>query len=1508
MTLTGKILRKGGKLLLWSFGLFVLLLVLLFIFIQTDTFNKYLLEYTLKQLNPSINQKDYKLNAESLEGNLLNGIKLMQGSLTLKADTLVAFNYLEVKYDLWGLIDKRITVKELVLSEPIISLSQISSGDSLVWNYEGLFPKGEPDTASTLFDWDISCEMLRIENGFIRIAGDSLKPAARWMEKRAYMQNFDLMRTDISELNLELSAKYYTDFKSVSIKNLSFNTNSELSARKLQLDVNLNEKDTVTQLWNFELITNRSDIKIYRLFAERFNPLLGVNYEEFGNKNIDASIDIKKFNFDDLTFFLPEINFLDSTVAVKLDAKGKYGDLYAETILVKLPNSVINLKGRIVNLQNPDSLYFEAGGKGLVIYAPDIKTIYTGEIPDYSHLGFVNADINYKGTYRSFYSDFVINTSSGFAEGVFNFDIPGEIYSGYINTRSLNPGRILKINSLNGNINLTAKFDGRGFEPKKMNMNLAYSMTGSRFGGYDIRKSAGKINANRGSIKLNISHASSMGSANVKGSINISNINDPSYDLKGNVSRLDISGITKSASDKSDLNFAFDINGRGISPEDINGKYNFDVAQSKYGEYLIPQTPINAEVTSSSPNKDVKISTDMFDMNAQGNFKINNLLQTLIFNINKSQEQFIYSSGTEKLFGDSTAVPSKIVFRSLDNNTADEFNVGYKFVTKDSIKLRELLKPFGVQFNGSVSGDISNTSGKFNLASNLDVINFSYHDTAVVLKNVKTDFVFSNEYTNSLTGINIELNAQADRISMGSTVIDSIIAIIDMKDQQADVFVKAGMDTTAKVNLRGKLNFAAGNINADLDSVHLKYAGYKVENSGNWILSFEQGENIKFEQMDVKSRNSILKINGNVSLKNESDLKIAGTDISITDIADIVNKADTSYVVSTEESIDGKLTKLFINFKGTFENPTILSEITSNTLVYHNTDIGVFTSKIDYTDNIVTADVNFKNADSKGDLQLKGSIPFKNPLNNDSTKALNMSALPVDVNLKANNFVLDYFSVLFADISSLRGVMNADLSAKGNASDPALTGSLEIKNGGYLLPLTGMNYSFDMAVSTDNYKLLLDKLKLYNEGDESRHIDFAGSLDFRDLKIKDINVEARGDMVILDTYVEQNELGIYGYILTGSGTPPLKIQGSLDSLFVTGQLLINDARISSVPLDGSGYNGTDDKFIYAERIIDSLKYASDSLFLISLDGYELLNPFEKLKYELPKEKRKHTFVNLDLNVKTVKSVYASIDFNNLTRDRLFGELKADLDIRTIDGKLQAFGNVDVAGDSYYRFYRDFKLNDSQIKFDGDISDPELKIKGVYASQKNNEQYGTVTTNEVEVVITVKGSVKKPELTLLLFQDGSEVSGSDAQGDAITYLLFGRYKSELTASERTAVASTLGASVGSLYASSYLSEMVRGILPFIVDAQFTYTEGSVNETDVEFISELGDARVKFGGKLLKDIKNFELTIDYPLNRLLNLDLPETLLLEFVREEKKQTLSTNPNDILTTEIKILYKIKF
>ena len=611
--------------------------------------------------------------------------------------------------------------------------------------------------------------------------------------------------------------------------------------------------------------------------------------------------------------------------------------------------------------------------------------------PDFDALGTINADLHYKGTYRVFNSEFTLNTSAGYADGVLNLDIPNEIYSGYVNTRALNPDKFLNNKSLYGYLNLSAKFDGTSFDINKMNTNLIYSMTGSRIGKYDVKYSSGTIHAARGNIAMNIRHASSMGNANVNGTINIVNIKNPVYNLKGNVQRLDVSRITGSNNDKSNLNFAFNVNGRGISPENINGVYKLDINESVYGKYDIPQTTVDAEIHSSNSNGTIKLSTDMVDLNAEGNFKLDKLIDVILYNISQVQEQIAVSTGTQSLLTDSANTSNSTSLSSVNYNNTD-LNFAYTLVTKDSIKLRKVLQPFGISFNGNASGDINNTTGKFTSTTKLNIKDFTLQDTVIVVKNMKTDLVFNNEYTTGINGLDIQLNAVGDKLSFGSNSFDSIQTRYSMHGSDAEIQFRAGMDTSASAIVQGKLNFGNGSIKADLDTVLLTYSGYNIENKGNWVLIFEDADRIKFEQFDLKSRNAILNISGVLSLNNESDLKVEGNNLKITDIAAIVNQADSSYLISSSDDIQGEVTKLLISYKGSFSAPVLASEFTTNTLKYKETDIGVITSKIKYENNIADASLTMQNANNKGDLTLKGTIPFQNPFSGDTSAVFNISS------------------------------------------------------------------------------------------------------------------------------------------------------------------------------------------------------------------------------------------------------------------------------------------------------------------------------------------------------------------------------------------------------------------------------------------------------------------------------------------------------------------------------------
>ena len=1490
-------------------GLVIFLIVLvasLYFYIQTDTFNNIALNFGKDKLNESWAGKNSSIHVESLQGNILKGLVINKGTIVTEKDTLLKFSYITLKYDIWGLLNKEIRLDYLVLNSPTINLTKVKDSDSLVWNFTKLFSSStEPnDTSTSAFDWGISVKKFKIENGTFKTSGDSIPAPVK------FTREFDFNNLLAANLELELTADYFTDYKNLSMKNLSFNTNSDFKLKHFNFDAGINIKDTVTDVWNFNLATDISNIKFDKLKLQSFNPFDSNSFSDFYNKNIEADIKIDKFNFKDLKYFLPSVDMLDSVVNVSLNAKGKYGDLYVNDLTVKLPDSYINVKGRVQHLDVPDSMYIDVKVDNLAVNPSDVLAVYYDKsIKDYEQVGKVYGNIEYRGTFTNFYSKFDINTANaGGAYGNANLDLDKENYSGEIQTSNFNLGKILKDNSLNSKLNMTADFDGTGFALNKMKANVNYNITRSIFAGYDISSSLGKINTSGNNIKLNVRHVSSMGIVSAAGRVNIANMKNPVYVLKGNVRRFNLAALTKKTEDKSNLNLSFDINGRGASLENVNGDFNFNIQNSFFANYEIPQTPLTVNIKNGGGNALIKAKTDFLRFDANGTMNIASITKVIMHNI------AVVSDGIgKKLAMDSHMQNSPAALTPPNFTAKDDFHLTYDLKILDSAKANKIFYPFGMQFDGTVNGKMTNTSGQFVSFTMLDVKNFVHQDTAIILKDFSSDIDFKNNYTlvnseNSLSSVDLNLNANGGYINFGGNTVDSLIMKFNLANSEGKINIFAKQDSLRKVYMNGNINLAGSDIKTTIDSIKVDYGNYHATNRNSWIINYTPNEKVSFEQFAIQSRGAVLNITGDYAMEGSSDLKIESQNLMLSEVFAIIEASDTTNIVrKSDNPLGGSIKELVINFKGDKNNPIVDGRIIADSLIYGDTLFGSMRTDFKYENQIADLNAVLKNAtDSKGTLTLKANMPYANPLGGDTSSA-SFSSTPVNVVFDSKDFQLKYFLKMIPGIADARGMLNGKINADGTVSSPNLTGSIKITDGSLFVSTTGMNYLYALDASTANSKLVIDNLRVSNVDEDTRHIDLNGNIDFTGMKVNDIDMKMTGDMVIIDKDVDKNDLGVYGYLWGGSGTPPITIKGSLDKLKIAGQFLIKEATISSVPMNGSGYDTESDDFTYVNATVDTT-LSKDSLIAITQKDFKKVNPFEKYKYVTIDSVSTSSAIDFDLNVKTQKTIYVSIDFNNLTRDRLFGEVQADLTMKTEGKNIVANGRLDVVGNSYYKLYRNFKISNSSVTFDGPIDDPSINLQAVYTGTKTSNQPGVSSSTEVQVMATISGKVSKPTVELKLLEGGNEVSSSDAQGDAITYLLFGKFKNELTDSERQSVASSVGTTVGSNYISSILSQSVRDVLPFLVDAEFNYTEGKVEDTDVQLTSEFGDATVKVGGKLFKEVKNFDFVVDYPLNKMFNLDLPETLLMQFFRQEVNNTVLGTDLTTTNTGLKIIYKIKF
>ena len=820
-----KVLKKISKYLVYLLISIIILFFGIYLFIQTDTFNKWALGYTIEKINDSWVSKDCKVNAESIEGNILKGLKLNNGNVIVKNDTLISFNCLIVNYNLWDLLNKKITIESLTLNSPDINLVSRKVNDSLVWNFSKLISTDETqDTSSEKFGWDIEVQNLKIEAGKVRIAGNYREDIPLWKLNRR-ISNFNYDSLDINELELDMEAKYLKNSKSFNVRNLSFVTNSDFYLKKFSLNAEVNESDTVTDIHSLELITGRSEMFLKNVKVNSFNPLDSLTYNNFYTKQLNAEISINRFDFADLRYFIPGMEMLDSIVALHLDLNGNYNNLKINDLTLKLPNSIIAFNGMVNNLENPSQLYLDIKTKELSVYPSDINTVYHSSlIPDYSQLGKVEGKILYRGTFSSFYSDFELKTGAGNIDGNATLDLDRESYSGLITTSSLNLSKILNDRSKNSSINCAVKFEGSGFSLAKLNADIIYSVDNSKVMGYGISSSAGNIKASNSNFEMNIKAITSAGNGVIVGKVNIANLKDPVYILKGKVNNLDISKFTNDPEDKSNINTAFDINGRGSGLNNINGKFNFSVENSKYSKYLIPKTPVNIRIQSTGGKGSISAITDIAELHAEGVFDLGTISDAVRYNLSTFSNLVYKTSGQDSLI---TMVSS---VKPVNRNV----NLKFEFFIKDSLRFAQISSPFGINFNGGLKGSLTNSSEYFSTGLNINIKNFSYMDTVFVLRDVHSDLLFRNNFDSEnnegFSPYNIVFNTSGSRIVYNGTEIDSSLLKFELADGRAAFSVSAKQDSTIKGMVLGLISLKDKKITLNIDSLNADYGLYNVQN------------------------------------------------------------------------------------------------------------------------------------------------------------------------------------------------------------------------------------------------------------------------------------------------------------------------------------------------------------------------------------------------------------------------------------------------------------------------------------------------------------------------------------------------------------------------------------------------------------------------------------------------------------------------------------------------------
>jgi hypothetical protein len=242
----------------------------------------------------------------------------------------------------------------------------------------------------------------------------------------------------------------------------------------------------------------------------------------------------------------------------------------------------------------------------------------------------------------------------------------------------------------------------------------------------------------------------------------------------------------------------------------------------------------------------------------------------------------------------------------------------------------------------------------------------------------------------------------------------------------------------------------------------------------------------------------------------------------------------------------------------------------------------------------------------------------------------------------------------------------------------------------------------------------------------------------------------------------------------------------------------------------------------------------------------------------------------------------------------------------------------VNPNSYYNFFRRFDAS-GKLKFVGQWDNPELDIVAAYEGYRSDPAHDSLQ-QKVIVQLKITGTRYEPKLEMSMkvqLQPGedpvdwsTQAKGGDVQSDAISFILTGKFRDDLTSRERGDIATNVGSAASSGFTTGVLSgaltDFLRQEFPFIRSADVSYQGGSFQQgANVRLSGEAFKGYWQVGGKILNDIGNANVSYSMSLGDVLKASSIHNLFLEIQRRVEGDLSEERK---FTNEARLFYRFSF
>lgn len=1471
---TKKIIGKGRKALRYGVNIFVytfvgifMLLMIFFGVSQTSFFKSWLRDTVVEIVN---NEIKGKLSIGEIEGTIFTSLIIKNTTLsTMQNDTVVSAGKIELRTSPLKILFKNIYVRKFELKDAKIKLIEEEDGQL---NLLKMFPSSdEPeDTTSSEFPFTIEVADFALTNvDFSLQRFDKIGSAE-------YYPSLNSSDLRIKDLNLSLNA--FADLNKynyrLTIDNFSFSPNFNVFQLK-NFSGTFLLTPNLAGVNKFRMETDESEIEI-NAAVSGVDFLNNFSTEALAEAPFRITLDAKKFNFADISTFVPAMDMLNGSIQVELEGSGTMNDLQVKNLDINYNNTRLFGKANLANLLDSEKMFFDVKLNDSYLDPSDPnKLLATIELPEYKELGLIKFDtLSYQGGPTNFNSKFSISTDKGLLSGDAKLDLRPEdmLYDVNLNTSKLDLASFISIPT---NMNSRIKVSGAGFDPGRMQMDLTIDAGSSSFGDKFLKELQINTQAKDGLISTSINFSGDSTSALLNSDINFTNTDDPTYEVKGRLNDVNLARLMNDQSLDSDINLSFELSGQGFDPDSIDLFLVTDIKDTRFIDFNIDSTRLILDVRrNDNGNKIINLISDIADFTISGDYKI-----TALGSIFSREAEIINKNLTDNflnVFEQNSTDSSQMELTTLNLEELENFSLTYLLDFKESVQIA--LGKNNLELDGLISGEMSNKEQQLliNMNSDFEYLKFWNDSDVYFLINASVDFNLGNDLTSLENSyLNAGFKITADRIYAGGNLYN-LKADVDIIDNKVAAKIKTDFENNLKLDLSADLKVDDKELNLEIPSLQVLYNSFEIKNSGLVQLSY--GNNtINFDRFLLDVAGAELSITGDAGFEGDHEAKISLEALEGASVIEGLLSTKYERKIQSDINLTGTL-------KGNLSDPDFEINASVENITYGSNNFGSLFSVFNYNDNSLNSDIRLLDSTlnyNKPALIINGFIPLNLSASADSTKRLDRS---IDLSIESDEFDLSTLKNLIPYVQFSKGKLETEIDLSGTLSNPIAIGYFSINDASFKVTNNNLDYDLHTKVWIDDEDVTIETIELKNSFGTKNGgaINGNGFVKLHELRPDSTFIYITGDLKVLDQISKGASPIVYGNVA-------LKTRGAITYSANKNNSYLNlpiDITVAdlTVPLSSSAYSSSSG-FIY--RFED--KYLIEDLLQSELDS--LISSRIK-KDSVNNNINGSSNFNYTIDIKLDTEAEIVVILSKELDQKMLVILDGDFFLQSFEGKQKSGGELKLLQGSTLSFIKSFEAT-GNIKFDK-IDDPIVNITSTYKDyyyppSSSNGQ----TEQEVAVKIKLKGPLSELNKNFITDEDNVGVyigrqnieedkkDPSKNVTDAMFFIIQGKFPNDenVTQQDRNVFASTATSLAGSIIGgllNQYFDDYIKGF-------QLRQT---ATETKFSLIGKAGNLRYEIGGstEVLQDLSRANVRLEYPLTQRFQLRLER-------KESENETSSFN-----------------